>query len=138
MTNANEQTVVPATETMLSDGSAAPAKMTPMVSVDDKWLEAFYKECGREITLAYNTLNQMKNWAIVVAGAVVSGLAFSGSARTAQYPTLSIFIGTVIVYVFIIRFFVRAVVCYGNLLKWNKLQSDCVEIKLVRAYGTEN
>ncbi len=43
-------------------------------SFDDAWLHDFYKECGREATLAYTTLNQMKNWAMVIAAAALSGL----------------------------------------------------------------
>ncbi len=100
---------------------------------DDGWLENFYRECGREVTLAYTTLNQMKNWAIVIAGAVISGLAFSGSAQKGEYPNLPMFVGTVIVYIFILRFYVRAILCYTNLLRWNKLQSDCIELKLLKS-----
>jgi hypothetical protein len=99
---------------------------------DDRWLEAFYKECGREITLAYTTLNQMKNWAMVVAAAAISGLSFSSSAQTNQYPNIPMFVGTVVVYVFILRFYIRAILCYTNLLKWNKLQADCLSLKLIQ------
>jgi hypothetical protein len=41
----------------------------------------------------------------------------------------------VIVYTFILRFFVRAVLCYINLIRWNVLQAACVELKLVRRTG---
>lgn len=99
---------------------------------DDKWLDSFYRECGREITLAYTTLNQMKNWAMVVAAAAISGLSFSSSAQQNQYPNIPMFVGTVIVYVFVLRFYIRAILCYTNLLKWNKLQSDCLSLKLMQ------
>ena len=97
---------------------------------DDKWLEIFYRECGREITLAYTTLNQMKNWAILTAAAAISGMAFSTAAET--YPNLPMFTGTVIVYAFVLRFFIRAIVCYTNLIRWNKLQSSCLNLKLIQ------
>jgi len=100
------------------------------VILDEGWLHDFYKECGREATLAYTTLNQMKNWAMVVAAAVLSGLPFGG--KSSEYPTPIMFAGVVIVYMFVLRFFVRAILCYINLIRWNVLQSDCVELKLVR------
>lgn len=31
----------------------------------------------------------------------------------------------------ILRFFVRAILCYINLTRWNVLQSDCVQLKLL-------
>lgn len=98
--------------------------------LDEAWLHDFYKECGREATLAYTTLNQMKNWAMVVAAAALSGLPFGG--RSSEYPTPIMFAGVVVVYTFVLRFFVRAILCYNNLVRWNVLQSDCMELKLVR------
>jgi hypothetical protein len=102
----------------------------PSISLDENWLETFYKECGREATLAYTTLNQMKNWAMIVAAAAISGLSFGTSA--ALYPNVPMFLGVVLVYVFVLRFYVRAILCYINLLRWNQLQSDCVSLKLVQ------
>ena len=107
----------------------APAS-SPKGSPDlaENWLENFYKECGREATLAYTTLNQMKNWAMLVAAAAISGLSFGASAR--DYPTPVMFAGSVIVYTFVLRFYVRAILCYINLVRWNVLQSSCVQWKL--------
>jgi hypothetical protein len=101
----------------------------PLPALDDAWLHDFYKECGREATLAYTTLNQMKNWAMVIAAAAISGLSFG--SNSSQYPTPIMFAGSVVVYTFILRLFVRAILCYINLLRWNVLQSDCVELKLL-------
>jgi hypothetical protein len=98
-------------------------------SLDEVWLHDFYKECGREVTLAYTTLNQMKNWAMVIAAAAVSGLAFG--SKSPEYPTPIMFAGSVIVYTFILRFFIRAIICYVNLVRWNRLQTDCVQAKLL-------
>lgn len=97
--------------------------------MDHAWIESFYRECGREVTLAYTTLNQMKNWAMMVAAAALSGLAFG--ARSDNYPNKFMFVGVVIVYVFVLRFYMRAILCYINLSRWNRLQSDCVELKLL-------
>lgn len=99
-------------------------------SLDDDWLGNFYRECGREVTLAYTTLNQMKNWAMVVVAAAVSGLSFGTGAQ--QYPNATMFVGVVIVYSFVLRFFIRAILCYINLTRWNTLQADCVEYKLLQ------
>lgn len=115
-----------------SSSAEAPNGSTNAASVmtfDDGWLENFYKECGREVTLAYTTLNQMKNWAIVTAAAAISGLAFGTAAS--NFPNVPMFTGTVIVYAFVLRFFIRAIICYVNLIRWNTLQKDCIELKLI-------
>lgn len=115
-------------ESELNASRASPAE-TPPPPLDESWIEAFYKECGREVTLAYTTLNQMKNWAMTVAAAALSGLAFG--SKSAEYPNKYMFVGVVIVYVFVLRFYIRAILCYINLCRWNRLQSDCVELKLM-------
>jgi hypothetical protein len=103
----------------------------------NKWLEHFYKECGREVTLAYTTLNQMKNWGIIIVAAVLSAVV-SLSRPGATGPALSlsaalsIYAGSLIVLVFTVRFFVRAILCYINLSRWNNLQSAIVSLKLVQ------
>src|SRR6266550_7335479 len=98
-----------------------PAPATAVARTPDpislKWLENLYKESGREITLAYTTLNQMKNWAIVIAGAILSGLALGSAAGT--YPSKPMFVGVVIAFAFTLRFFIRAILCYINLSRWN-------------------
>jgi hypothetical protein len=114
---------------------SSPAAMGALHEFDEKWLESFYKECGREVTLAYTTLNQMKNWAIVTAAAVISGLSFGTSAE--KYPNIPMFTGIVIVYAFVLRFYIRGIVCYVNLIRWNTLQNACVESKLWSNTNTE-
>jgi hypothetical protein len=104
---------------------AGPPDNTP----NEEWLQNFYKECGREVTLAYTTLNQMKNWAMIVAAAAISGVAFSTSAL--NYPNEKMYVGVVIVYTFILRFFIRAIICYINLTRWNRLQNDCLQYGLL-------
>lgn len=99
----------------------------------EKWLENFYKECGREVTLAYTTLNQMKNWAVAIVAAVLSAvvaLSKSGSVPP-NAQNLLIFFGAAVAYVFALRFFVRAVICYNNLVRWNNLQSAIINYELV-------
>ena len=106
--------------------------------LSEKWLENFYKECGRKVTLAYTTLNQMKNWAMIVAAAAISGVAFGTSAQ--NYPNERMFVGVAIVYTFIIWFFFRALICYINLERWNLLQRSCLNLMLLHPLnaGTDN
>ena len=47
----------------------------PRAALDTAWIDTFYKECGREVTLAYTTLNQMKNWAMTIAAAALAAQA---------------------------------------------------------------
>lgn len=115
--------------TELNEASVQQTNTGPPRAIDNAWVDTFYKECGREVTLAYTTLNQMKNWAMTVAAAALSGLAFGASSST--YPNKYMFVGVVIVYVFVLRFYIRAILCYINLCRWNRLQSDCVELRLL-------
>lgn len=101
----------------------------------EEWLPRFYSECGREVTLAYTTLNQMKNWAMVIVGAFISAIvAFTkSSSGTDLGPIINveIMVGAVLAYVLSLRFFVRAILCYINLIRWNKLQSDIISYRLI-------
>ncbi len=110
-------------------GPPVEAPTAEEAPLDEEWLEAFYKECGREATLAYTTLNQMKNWAMLVTAAAISALSFGTSAST--YPNVPMFLGVVMVYVFVLRFYIRSILCYINLIRWNQLQNDCIALKLV-------
>lgn len=78
------------------DGERNPTvkETAPPPELDKAWVETFYRECGREVTLAYTTLNQMKNWAMTVVAAALSGLAFG--SKSADYPNKYMFVGVVI------------------------------------------
>jgi hypothetical protein len=69
----------------------------------------------------------MKNWAIVAVAAAISGVVF---AKADEYPTIATFGGVVLVYCFVLRFYVRAMLCYINLTRGNLLQSRCLALKL--------
>lgn len=100
---------------------------------DNDWIKEFYKECGREVTLAYTTLNQMKNWAIVVSAAIAAAIASilkSSPESTVETTAHLVLVGAVLAYLFTVRFFVRAMLCYVNLLKWNVLQRKIIALKL--------
>lgn len=103
----------------------------------DRWLEHFYKECGREVTLAYTTLNQMKNWAMIVVGALLTAVAQTSRSVTDGAAGLNLNVATVVVaviaYAFSLRFYVRAIICYVNLIRWNTLQAGITSYTLVRS-----
>lgn len=117
--------------------STVPIVPAPLSENDDdfeRWVENFYKECGREATLAYTTLNQMKNWAMVIAAAFISAIVTLGRPAEGEIkPTvlLGMYAAAVVAYVFNLRFFIRAVLCYINLIRWNLLQASIVATYLV-------
>jgi hypothetical protein len=119
-----------------------PTTDTPISSHLDPsspWLDNFYRECGREVTLAYTTLNQMKNWAMaIIAASISAGVAFARPSATTSLSadvstSLPVFLVAAIAYIFNLRFFFRAILCYINLTRWNKLQSDILSLKLIPA-----
>jgi hypothetical protein len=118
----------------------------PVETLDADWLRDFYKECGRELTLAYTTLNQVKNWTLFVQGSIIASVASFSRPLTASpgepmgpQVAFPVVIGSLLAYVLTLRFFVRAIHCAINLSRWNVLQSDIVQFKLaarVRGDGT--
>lgn len=112
---------------------AIPAAMFDAQANFEKWLEHFYKECGREVTLAYTTLNQMKNWAMVIVAAMISALvalAKPSDGKIAPEVHVAMFAAAVIAYAFNLRFFVRAIICYINLTRWNIIQNRILAYQL--------
>src|SRR5438046_9006044 len=104
-------------------GSSTVIPPTPVAAPPDaisfKWVENFYKECGRETTLAYTTLNQMKNWAMVIAAAFISAIVTLGRPAEGEIKAsvlLGMYAAAVVAYVFNLRFFIRAILCYINLI----------------------
>ncbi|HET9840355.1 MAG TPA: hypothetical protein VFR84_19155 [Candidatus Angelobacter sp.] len=110
--------------------STTPASSTSAAAgkFDEQWLHDLYRECGREITLAYTTQNQLTNWAILVVGALFPALAFG--AAGAGRPTAFTVIGLSVAYAFVLRFFFRAILAYINLSRWNTLQKLCLRQRL--------
>ncbi|MGD0877784.1 MAG: hypothetical protein ABSA01_06520 [Anaerolineales bacterium] len=107
------------------------------ISFENWIVDTFYEECGREITLAYTTLNQMQNWAVgMIAASIAATVALTkvtpGQSNFYFEITVPILIVAVIAYVFNLRFFIRAVLCYINLTRWNTLQNDVVKYTLVQ------
>lgn len=101
---------------------------------NNDFLKEFYKECGREITLAFTTLNQMKNWAIVVTAALLATFSaiWKNSTSEDQSPVfLAGLIAASLSLLLNIRFFIRATGCYVNLIRWNQIQHAIISSKLI-------
>lgn len=110
------------------------ARSDTLRHLNKDWLRDFYRECGREVTLAYTTLNQMKNWAIVVDGAIIAAvgaIARYGDSVPQVTPGFALFLGASIALVFTLRYYVRAILCYINLVRWNTLQQSIVKSMLL-------
>jgi hypothetical protein len=108
--------------------------------MERKWLEAFYKECGREVSLAYNVLNQTNNWGITLAVAVVV-TCFLGTARVEgrtiylTYPTLLQWYLVIFGWIIMVRFFVRSALGLVNMYRWNELiNSTCKVLSLPESH----
>ena len=91
------------------------------------WIMIFYEECGREINLAYSTLNQTNNWAIVIFIASISAIVaiFNNNSSNNQITyriNIPILVISILIFSLNIRFFIRAVLCYINLKRWNLFQ----------------
>jgi hypothetical protein len=116
-----------------SNASLPPASAATL-NFDDPWLHDFYKECGREVTLAYTTLNQMKNWAIVIQAAIIAAVVSltRSSPDSGGHSEVAVLVAAVLAFLFTVRFFVRAILCYINLLRWNRLQAGIVAVKLFK------
>ena len=87
----------------------------------------------------------MKNWAIVVLLPIIAALfSAGGGSRVPEPPTstpkitVAIVLGATFSYVFTLRFFVRAILCYINLLRWNKLQAGILRYTLCETSPDRN
>jgi len=92
------------------------------------WLKQFYDQCGREVSLAYNVLNQTNNWGITLASAVIT-LALVDAVRTDRssptlvYPTIYHWLAVILAWTIMVRFFVRSALALTNMYRWNVLMS---------------
>jgi hypothetical protein len=93
------------------------------------WLEKFYTECGREVSLAYNVLNYSNNWGVTLGGAVLA-TGFMSAVKVDTNGTVQMSYPTVIHWYFVIfswiimcRFFVRSALGLVNMYRWNNLIS---------------
>jgi len=90
------------------------------------WVEKFYTECGREVSLAYNTFNHTNNWGITLATGIV-GIVFIAAIRSVQgevtiiYPNVAYWFVVILAWVIMTRFFIRSCLALVNMYRWNTL-----------------
>ncbi len=92
---------------------------------DKEWLKRYYDQVGREITLAFNTINVNTGWAFTLFSLLVSGIFLSG-----VFPDIRTFSVLLLISVLLIRFFVRTSLGYQNLIRWNKFRNSIDKIFL--------
>lgn len=93
--------------------------------MEKDWLKIFYSECGREVSLAYNVLNQTNNWAITLvtvflASIIVSSNKFEGGQIHFIYTHFH-WLSVVVSWVILLRFFARSSLALTNMYRWNVL-----------------
>jgi hypothetical protein len=94
--------------------------------MERKWLEKFYTECGREVSLAYNVLNHSNNWGVTLATAVlatsfIGAVKFENGKMTLLYPTIIHWFYIIIAWIIMLRFFIRSALGLINMYRWNTL-----------------
>lgn len=93
---------------------------------DDKWLDIYYTEVGREIGVASSQFHDTTNWSIGITTAAVSAIVLSDQ----PYPQVWTLGLAVVAFVLLIRFFLRTCLAYANLTKWSKLHRLITEYRL--------
>jgi hypothetical protein len=108
-------------------------------SIDRKFLDTFYRECGREVTLAYTVLNQTNTWAVTFFAAVMGpslvGLVkkSSSGAFTFEYPNPYFWLFLIFAWGILLRFLQRSALALANMYRWNELATATWEVVALRA-----
>jgi hypothetical protein len=103
-------------------------------TLDRKFLDTFYRECGREVTLAYTVLNQTNTWAVtffaVVMGPSLIGLVTrdAGGVYTFDYPNVFYWLYLIIAWGLLLRFLQRSALALSNMYRWNELATATWEV----------
>ncbi len=91
------------------------------------WIRTFYTECGREVSLAYDVLNQTTNWGVTLTAAVLAA-SFVDALQPGPsgkleflYPTTVHWFYAIVAWVVMVRFFVRSCIALVNMYRWNTL-----------------
>lgn len=97
-------------------------------TIDRKFLDTFYRECGREVTLAYTVLNQTNTWAItffalVMSPSLVGLVNRTEGALTFDYPNVFYWMYLIVSWGLLLRFFQRSALALSNMYRWNELAS---------------
>ena len=101
--------------------------------MERKWIEDFYKECGREVSLAYNVLNHSNNWGVTLTAAILAtgflgAIEINNGQITFHYPTIIHWFYIILAWIIMIRFFVRSALGLCNMYRWNTLIKASINI----------
>jgi len=103
--------------------------------MDREWIRDFNKECGRELTLAFQVISQANNWGLTVAtaifGATLLAIIKFGNDQNPisfTYPTFATWYIIIFSWIIMLRFFIRSCIAHINIFRWNKL------MKLINLY----
>ncbi|MDY6965679.1 MAG: hypothetical protein SVM80_06890 [Halobacteriota archaeon] len=92
--------------------------------MDREWLRDFYRECGRELSLSYDVINQTNYWGLtVVTAVIVFTIVTSVDTETFKinYPMLPQWYIITFAWIIMLRFFVRSSLGLVNMHRWNIL-----------------
>lgn len=89
----------------------------------EPWLHRFYAECGREITLSMNTLHTINTWAVSLIIGLLSALAI-----IRHFPNVISYALLILGTTLVLRFFIRSLLAYTNLERFNRLQSAALRV----------
>jgi hypothetical protein len=95
-------------------------------TIDRKFLDTFYRECGREVTLAYTVLNQTNTWAItffaaVIGSSLVGLVKRNGDTYSFDYPNTFHWLYLILAWGLLLRFVQRSALALSNMYRWNRL-----------------
>jgi hypothetical protein len=93
--------------------------------MDEKFIPNYYDQCGREISLAMDTINSNQNWTITLITAIIAGLILLGFQ-----PSIWTWSLLVIGLALTIRYFVRTCVAYSHLIRWNIMRNKINDVYL--------
>lgn len=103
-------------------------------TIDRKFLDTFYRECGREVTLAYTVLNQTNTWAVtffaLVMGPSLVGLMNRSDQGTFvfEYPNFVYWLYLIVAWGLLLRFLQRSALALSNMYRWNELATATWEV----------
>lgn len=94
------------------------------------WYKDFFRECGREVSLAQTILVTVQTWSITLTLGVISALVAIGtSAMKSEQPLsdhilLGMWILSLVAFVLLTRFFVRSAIALSSIHRWVVLQKQ--------------
>jgi hypothetical protein len=108
-------------------------------TIDRRFLDTFYRECGREVTLAYTVLNQTNTWAVTFF-AIVMGPSLIGLVRRPvdavtfafDYPNQFVWFYLIFAWGILLRFLQRSALALANMYRWNELATATWEVAALR------